>query len=53
MVAIPRTESIFDYTFEVNYFTANNEGVIQNVGISIFSYFVPGTFSFTYKEDTI
>jgi len=53
MVAIPRTESIFDYTFEVNYFTANNDGLIQNVGISIFSYFVPGTFSFTYKEDTI
>lgn len=53
MVAIPRTESIFDYTFELNYFTANNEGVVQNVGISIFSYFVPGEFSFTYKEDTI
>lgn len=53
MVAIPRTESIFDYTFELNYFTDNNDGVIQNVGISIFSYFVPGTFSFTYKEDTI
>jgi hypothetical protein len=53
MVAIPRTESIFDYTFELNYYTASSEGVVQNVAISVFSYFTPGTFSFTYKEDTI
>lgn len=53
MVSIPRTESIFDYTFELNYYTASSEGVVQNVAISVFSYFTPGTFSFTYKEDTI
>jgi uncharacterized phage protein gp47/JayE len=51
LVALPIGKSPSDYTFHVNYQTADGSGFVNNLSLNPFSYFTVGNLNFTYRAE--
>ncbi len=51
LVALPTGKSPSEYTFYVNYQTADGAGFVNNLSLNPFSYFTVGNLNFTYRAE--